>query len=128
MFKNKNALIIFVSDHGEEVYDYRDKQGRVAMEENMKSQFAHSQYDIPFVVWVSDKQKQQNTALYDQISSSVHRPYSLDRIGHFILNLAGIETKCYSAEDDVISKQFKKKDRFIYLGGQNETLNYEIIN
>lgn len=126
-FKNTNAIVIFVSDHGEEVYDYRDKQGRTAMDENMKSQFAHSQHDIPFVVWVSDKLKQQNSALCEQIASSVLRPYSLDRIGHFILNLAGIMTKYYSAEDDVINKQFKKKDRFIYLSGQNRTLNYEAI-
>lgn len=127
MFKNSNTIIVFVSDHGEEVYDYRNNQGRTAMDEKLKSQFAHSQYDIPFIVWVSDKIKNQNVELCNNIASSVLKPYSLDRIGHFILQLAGVKTKYYSAEDDILSNQFKEKNRFIYLSGQDKTINYELI-
>ncbi|MGP1464248.1 MAG: phosphoethanolamine transferase [Prevotella koreensis] len=126
-FRNTNAIVVFVSDHGEEVYDYRNKEGRTAMDENDKSNFAHSQYDIPFLVWISDKVKQRNPELCECLASSVEKPYSLDRIGHFIIGMAGIKTKYYSAEDDILSSQFKAKDRYIYLPGQNRKLNYEQI-
>lgn len=127
MFRNTNTIVIFVSDHGEEVYDYRNKQGRTAMDENEKSQFAHSQYDIPFLVWASDKFKTNYPDLCSKLSTSLNRPYSLDRIGHFFLDIAGIETKFYSSEDDILSDQFIKKDRYIFLSGQDRKLNYEKI-
>lgn len=127
IFKNTNSIIVFVSDHGEEVYDYRNKQGRVAMDENKKSQFAHSQYDIPFLVWVSDKFKTNYPDLCSKLSASLNRPYSLDRIGHFFLDIAGIETKFYSSEDDILSDQFIKKDRYIFLSDQDRKINYEQI-
>lgn len=127
LFRNTNSIIVFVSDHGEEVYDYRNKKGRAAMDENSKSHFAHSQYDVPFVVWVSDKLKYNNPQLCVKLAASTDKPYSLDRIGHFILGLAEIETKYYSAEDDILNSNFKEKDRFIHLPGQEKTLNYEKI-
>ena len=127
MFKHTNAIVVFVSDHGEEVYDYRNKQGRAALDERYKSQFAHNQYDIPFLVWVSDKFKANNPNLCSRLSNSLNRPYSLDRIGHFFLDIAGIETKFYSSKDDILSNQFVKKDRYLYLSGQDRKLNYEKI-
>lgn len=127
LFKSSYSIVVFVSDHGEEVYDYRNKEGRAAMDEKDKSHFAHSQYDVPFVVWVSDKVKLQNPQLCMKLANSTEKAFSLDRIGHFIIGLAEIDTKHYSPEDDILSKEFKEKDRFIHLPGQDRVLNYEKI-
>lgn len=82
---------------------------------------------VNYAIQKQIRQEQQNPQLCKTLATSTEKAYSLDRIGHFILGLAKIDTKHYSPEDDILSKQFKEKDRIIHLPGQDRVLNYEKI-
>ena len=43
-----NATLIYLSDHGEEVFNYRDYKGR-SPSEPLTRKLLNYQYDIPFV-------------------------------------------------------------------------------
>lgn len=47
-FSKMNATLIYLSDHGEEVFNYRDYKGR-SPSEPLTRKLLNYQYDIPFV-------------------------------------------------------------------------------
>ena len=57
LFRDKNTVVLYFSDHGEEIYDYRDSYGRVVFDDNMKNLGYKYQYEVPFMIWCSDKYK-----------------------------------------------------------------------
>ena len=57
-FRNSNTILIYFSDHGEEVYDYRKVCGRD--HGDLTADKLKYQYDIPFMIWCSDIYKKNN--------------------------------------------------------------------
>ena len=54
LFRNKNAVMVYLSDHGEEIYDYRDSKGRKAADKANLKEWLNGLLEIPFLVWCSD--------------------------------------------------------------------------
>ncbi len=105
--KDKNALLIYFSDHGEEVYDYRDFLGRSLLEETeITPELIKYQMEIPFIVWCSDKWKKQHEREWKTIGESISREFSIDNTCHFLFNLGGIHTKEYNPKRDLFSPEF----------------------
>ena len=57
LYRNKNAVVVYFSDHGEEIYDYRDQRGRHVSYAPSADMLRH-QNEVPFVIWCSDRYKQ----------------------------------------------------------------------
>lgn len=112
-FRNRKAVLIFVSDHGEEVFDYRPMFGRRPMDPKMKKQYAHNMYDVPCVVWMSDKYKSEYPEKAQALYKSKSKPYSHDRIGHLTLSLGRITTPYYRPIDDISNEQFLPTKRLV---------------
>ena len=64
MFRNKNTVILYFSDHGEEVYDYRDSRGRVDFDSKMVRQGLKYQFEVPFMIWCSDTYQNTKSSAY----------------------------------------------------------------
>ena len=121
IFKNSNSVLVYLSDHGDEVYDYRNQCGRDHSKEFTANKLKH-QYDIPFIVWYSDTFKEKNPQVIESIKNAVNRPFCSDNLCHFLLNLGHIETKYYRDSLDIISPNYKNKKRMI-----NSTYSYDDI-
>ena len=109
MFSDTNTVLIYFSDHGEEVYDYRDYCGRTMLDEGTSSDpnIIKYQIEVPFIVWASDKWKRQHEAEWQTIGQAVDKAFTTDNICHLLFNLAGIQTKEYKPERDLFSPKFK---------------------
>ena len=113
LWRNKNAVVIYLPDHGDEAYDYRDHCGRNGADK-FDPEFLHCDNDVPFMVWCSDKFIAKHPELVSQMRSAVDRPgISLD-VSVMLLRLGGINTPYYDATRDISSPQFKVKKRMVY--------------
>lgn len=96
-FQGEESLIIYVSDHGEEVYDFRNFAGRYP------DKVTRYMLEIPMLVYVSDSLKNRYPELSSRIAKSLDRPYMTDDIIHTILDLTGIHTFYYDSTKSVVN-------------------------
>ena len=100
-FRNQNALVIYVSDHGENVYDgKRSFAGHV--EENPDNYML----EIPMIIWASQEYREKHAKKWAAIQAAVNRPYMTDDLIHTVLELAGIRTVEWSPRKSVINPEF----------------------
>lgn len=111
-FENENAIVIYVSDHGEEVYDSMNFYGHGG---EVPSKFS---IEIPFIIWTSPKFRKAYPGLESQIASSINRPYMTDDMIHTVLDIAGIETPGYDPAQSIINPKFDSSRKRIYAGMQ----------
>lgn len=105
-FEDKDAIVIYVPDHGEETYDYgRTQQGRY-IGPYMDYDFARAEFEIPFWIWGSTLYRQNHPDEWQTIVQAKDRPLMTDALPHTLLSLAGIHCKEYKAEYDVLSPEY----------------------
>lgn len=106
VFSDKDAIAIYVPDHGELVYDGCQEMGR-----NLKHQrkYIEPQFDIPFWIYCSDVYKQNHPDICLEIEESQNRPFMTDDLPHLLLYLGGISCKGFLPERNLIDKQFNVK-------------------
>ena len=109
--KDSNSIMIYLSDHGEEVYDYGYKRGREYGP--LTANKLKYQYEIPFMVWCSDSYKAKYPERVNAIKNAVNRPFISDNICNMLFNLGNIETPYYRDSLDLISPNYKSKKRII---------------
>lgn len=109
-FKDEEVIILYISDHGEEVYDFRDFSGHA---ENKPSRYM---VEIPFLIYVSDKFKENYPEIILKIKNSLDRPYMTDDLIHTILDISKIETIEYDETRSVINDNFNLSRKRIFSG------------
>lgn len=99
--KDEDALLVFLSDHGEEVYDVRDYMGHGSA---LSSPDPNYLLKVPFFVWMSDVARQSRENLYDQLLQSESTASITTNFSHFLLTLCGIRStsvvqeKCFFSD------------------------------
>lgn len=104
-FRDEDAIIIYLSDHGDEVYDYRNHFGR-SHEPIISLGRATHQYEIPFMIWVSDKYKETHPDIVGKIQRSVDRPFMTDDLPHLMLEIAGISCEWFVPSRSLINERY----------------------
>lgn len=102
-FEQKEAIVIFVPDHGERVFDNSTEWGR-SLTWNYND--IRQQFDIPFWIWASTSYRKQHAQLWNQIKQSAKRRGMNDTIAQLLLNIAHINTPYYHKEFDIIHPQY----------------------
>ena len=105
VFRDEDVIIVYLSDHGDEVYDYRDSFGR-SHESIITKQRAMCQYEVPFMIWMSDKYKEIHPNVVQKVDNSVNKPFMTDDLPHLLLDLAGIECEWYDATRSLINEHY----------------------
>jgi heptose-I-phosphate ethanolaminephosphotransferase len=118
LFSNDNAILVYLSDHGEEIYDYRDFRGR-SYTGTVTPQYLKCQFDIPCMIWCSDKYMVKYPETKKSIQESVNKPFMIDNVCHLFFHVGRIRTKYYQSDRDVLSPQYIIKDRWIRGGESN---------
>lgn len=119
--EDKNCIIIYFSDHGEEVFECRDYMGH--------GNAAHSpnidlQIKVPFMIWVSDKYQQSYPDKMQKIISATNLPISTNDIGHFLLDLADIKTEYLDYTRSFINEQYDTTRHRVVLN----SIDYDNLN
>lgn len=104
-FRNEDAVIIYLSDHGDEIYDYRNHVGR-SHEPIITKERAMHQYEVPFMIWVSDKYKENHPDIIGRIDKATNRPFMTDDLPHLMLEFAGINSIWFEPERSLINDKY----------------------
>ena len=111
-FEDKDALIIYVSDHGEIIFDDGINLGHGQMTGiNNKWQF-----EIPMLFWFSDTCKKNHPELVQKISAAKDRPFMTDDMIHALLDFLKISTADFDSRKSLFSEDFDDTRRRIYDG------------
>jgi len=93
--KGSPVSAIYFSDHGEEVYDYRNFLGHSPQS---NSAWMH---DIPFFTWGIPN------------SSNQFKPYNLKDFFHTLVDWMGIHANKFNPQNSIINNSFSIKNRFL---------------
>ncbi|WP_196599580.1 phosphoethanolamine transferase [Pectinatus frisingensis] len=115
-FRDLNAIVIYVPDHGETIFDNgSDFNGHV--EENIN----HYMLEIPVIMWASASFRQQYPKKWLAIQKSVNEPYMTDDMIHTVLDIADIKTNEYDSSRSIINSNFNKDRRRMVDGRDYDT-------
>ena len=89
--KGKDAILIFHSDHGEEVHDFRNQYGRTMEEPNPG--IRRNIFEVPFVIYTTPEFRLRHPQMYEELKSMADRPFSLSRMTPFLLHIASVQTR-----------------------------------
>lgn len=100
-FRDKEALVIYVPDHGEAVYD---EGGSIAghLEENPDRHMI----EIPVIFWASRKFRDKYPEKWEAIENAADRPYRTDDMIHTLMELADIKTEEWNPKKSVVNEEF----------------------
>ncbi|MBR6287558.1 MAG: sulfatase-like hydrolase/transferase, partial [Bacteroidaceae bacterium] len=104
-FSNKDAIVIYLPDHGEEVFDEMQRFARCVWD-NVTPAIARQEFCIPMMVWCSREYRRNHPDIVRQIRKARRRPFMTDDISHMLLYLAGIDCKEYSESRNLLSPSF----------------------
>ena len=103
-FEDKDALVIFISDHGEEVYDTR-------------AQFGHGdetspwQRDVPMVFWMSQAFRANHPADVQRIEAARGNHWQSDEMIHTLLDLMHIRVADFDETKSLLSPKQEQAEK-----------------
>jgi len=110
--RGQNAVVVYVSDHGEEVFDYRDNSGR-SNSKNLSDMVLY-QNGVPLVVWCSEIYQQRHPDIVDRLKHAAHRPLMTDNVCQLLFHLAMMRHQpYYVAKRDVLSDHYDCGQRLL---------------
>lgn len=122
LYRHQNAVVVYLSDHGEEIYDYRDSKGWVGASPGQVGPMLAYQFGVPLMLWCSDKYKALHADVVRRIERSLNRPFMTDNTCQLLFDLAGLHTVYYRPERDLISPAFYPSKRVVA-----DSLNFDTL-
>lgn len=119
-FSSSDSIVIYLSDHGEEIYEIDDFIG------HGDSRLTRFTCEIPMIIYVSDIFIQKHPKVYERLKNSIHRPYMSDDLIHTILDIAGIESEEFDPTRSIINDKFNDKRKRIVGGGDGKDYDKEL--
>lgn len=104
-----DAVVIYMSDHGENVYDIGNSYGRIfgyvdrAVADNM--------YRVPFTVFTTETFRENHPRLYRRLTEAQKRPILSSDISQMLMGLGGVSTRFYVGARDPLQSDYNSKGR-----------------
>ena len=108
-FLDKDAVVIYMSDHGEEIFDDEPYMYGRNHSGNIDYRLARNEMEIPFWIWGSPQYIENHPYGWLAIQNAKNRPMMTDVLPHLLLFLGGISTPDYRPEYNVISPEYNEK-------------------
>lgn len=110
LFKDKDAIVIYMPDHGEEVHSRELPHffGRMHST-TITKRLAREEFEIPFWIYATKQYRATHPEIWQQVKASASRPYMTDALPHLLMYLAGIHCKYYREDQNILSPQYNAK-------------------
>lgn len=104
-FRDDDAVVVYLPDHGEEVFDRLHSYGR---DHNavVNADMAYSEFEVPFEIWFSPKARIKHRDIYKAALEAKDKPFSTDDLPHLLMGIAGISSPLYDGRRDLLSPEF----------------------
>ena len=114
-FADREAVVIYLSDHGEEMFDYRNQFGRTYTP--LTAGICKYQFEIPFMIWMSDSFREDHPDIVGQVARAAEYRFSSDNLPHLLFDLAGIRCPWYDPARSPLNDRFdNSRPRPLLLG------------
>ena len=114
MYRDQDAIIVYLSDHGEEVHDYRNFIGRTPTAK-LTPEICKYQFEVPFMIWMSDKYKATHPDIVKQAENSLDKPFMIDDLPHLMLDIAGIDCEWFDPTRSLINERYNANRKRLLL-------------
>ena len=111
LYDNQEAVVVYVADHGEEVYDDLPVSGR--LHQKPTKQIARQEFEVPMWIWCSKKYQEAHGDVVVRLREYRKRPFISSDISQMLFHLAGLRCKWYDECRDILSPQYKVPKRII---------------
>lgn len=114
-YRNRDAVVVMLSDHGEEVFDYRDFMER---DHNPQKSAEMVRYEngIPLLVWCSPIYTQRHPERANALTHAASRPFMSDNLGQMMLWLGMVDSPWNDSTRNVLHPAYRPAKRLIYDG------------
>ena len=119
-FVQRDAVVIYVPDHGELCFDGSNTSGRT-LELKTRNDL-YQQVEIPFWIWTSQAYRKARPWMWRRMWDARNKPYMTDNFDQLLMSLAGLHSKWYRPQDDLLNPQYKVRHRRV--GGK---LDYDAM-
>ena len=108
-FADKDAVVIYVPDHAEEIFDGKPYIYGRMHGANIDYRLARNEMEIPFWIWGSPRYIERHPYGWKAIQAAKDRPLMTDVLPHLLLYLGGIFTPLYHPELNVITPEYNTR-------------------
>lgn len=110
MLRDKMAIMIYVPDHGEEVFDFRNVNKRTV---TPTLESVRLTCEVPVMIWISDKYKERYAQEVEMLRQNSHKSlYNID-LTHTVMDLAGVYSSDFRPEFSLLREGDGRNDRKI---------------
>lgn len=103
-YARRDAVVVYLSDHGEEIYDCRDFQGR--SHGTITPEICRNQFEIPMMIWMSESYRRNRPELAARLARAAERPFYTSDMTHLLLDLAGIRCRWFDPTRSIIDDRY----------------------
>ena len=99
--QTEDTVVMYLSDHGENVYDEGDYSGH-----DYSDRIPNANVEIPFIIWFSPSQSEYAATHYPQLIERQNTPYMIDDLFHTIIDLGCIATPCFDKTRSIVNSDY----------------------
>ena len=107
IFRNTDAVIVYLSDHGEQIYDDAEHiYGRMFGSQQSEATLKNV-YQVPLMIWCSDTYRAKHPDDFERLSEARDREVCAADIPYLLYDLAGINFNYHHPERSFIHPSFQ---------------------
>lgn len=115
-FEKEDAVFVYISDHGEYVYDGKQARFGRSHDTEISPEMARTEFEIPMVMFFTDEFRRLHPEVVTAAEKARRRPFVLDDLPHLLMGLAGIHSPHYSAKHDLLHPHYDAKRKRLLRG------------
>lgn len=120
LYSKEETIVVFLADHGEEVYDKQPVHGRLFSDPT--KDIATQEYEVPMWIWCSESYQANHQNIVNAIKASQDKPFITESLPQLLLALAGICCQWSDDSQNILSPQYKCNKRII-----SGSVDYDIL-
>lgn len=119
--RGRDAVMVYHTDHGEEIHDYRHQYGRTL--EPLTRGIVDNIFRIPMVIFTTPEFRERHPAKYRAMVEASHKPITLAAMSQLLMGISGIETEFLRAEDNPLSRDYRPAGKRL----MNDSIDYDVF-
>ena len=112
--RHEPACLLYVSDHGEDVYDSRPDEYLFRSD----AVATDPMYEVPFFVWLSPEYIQGNGEFSRIVAAARTKKYQTYAVYHALLDLARLRHPLYDSKASLFSPDYIERERRVGVSGR----------
>ncbi len=115
---NVNSSVLYISDHGEDIYD--DQTDLFLHASPLPTYY---QLHVPYMAWFSDKYVDAHPKKYENFVANKDIPQSSEDVFHTIIDIASIRTPYFDKTRSAVGREFTQKERY-FVNDRNKAVPF----